>query len=174
MAFRTLDWFENPLGSVLAAAVASLDPRELRTVALLDLGTPLAAEEVEGSVRSYRGVPIHLEGSLVMAVFATPFEGVRCALDLAGHADPSRLRARGALHDGLMSDRQSDFVERIPRMTAELADLADEGQLLITDAVEEGMRQDRTVDRTHLGRVRLLDQVVVVFEVRSAQEGSSG
>jgi class 3 adenylate cyclase len=166
MTLGPLEWLTNPLGSLLAATVAGLDPRELRTVALIDLGAPLPAETTEQLIRSCRGVPVHLEGSLVMGVFATPLEGVRCSLELVERGGPAGRRHRGALHDGLMSDGRSDFVETTSRLAAELADLADEGQLLITDAVEEGMRHDRTVDLTHVGRVQLAGQVVVVYEVR--------
>lgn len=161
----------DPLGSLLAAAVAGLDPRELRTVALIELGAPLPAETTEQLIRSYRGVPVHLEGSLVMAVFATPLEGVRCALELAELADPGRGRVTGALHDGLMSDDTSDdFVEPVSDTAAELADLASPGQLLMTGAVRDGMPNDPRIDLTHLGTTRLLGQMMEVLEVRRLDE----
>ena len=171
MTLGPLEWFTNPLGSLLAAIVAGLDPRELRTVALIDLGAPPAAETTERLIRSCRGVPLHLEGSLMMAVFATPLEGVRCALELAELAEPGRGRVTGALHDGLMSDATSDdFVEAVSRTAAELADLASPGQLLVTGAVRDGMPDDPRIDLSHLGTTRLLGQMMEVIEVRRVDE----
>ena len=166
-----LEWVTNPLGSLLAAAVAGLDPRELRTVALIDLGAPSPPAMTERLIRSYRGVLVHLEGWLVMAVFATPLEGVRCALELAELADPGPRRLTGAIHDGLMSDDTSDdLVEPVSRTAAELADLASPGQLLITGAVRDGMPDDPRIDLTYLGTSRLLGQMMEVLEVRRIDE----
>jgi hypothetical protein len=166
MPFSDLDILTEPVGRLLSAIVGGLDPRELRTIAVLDIGAPLPDEVLDSLIRSFRGVRLHTEGSVVIGVFATPLEGVRCALDLAERADPDRGRVTGALHDGLMWDSRSDFVEPVSRTAAELADLAGAGQLLITGAVQDAMTFDRRIDTTYVGSSTLQGQNTAVFEVR--------
>jgi class 3 adenylate cyclase len=165
MALVDLDFLAEPLGHALSKVVGALDPRVPRTVAVLDLGLPVD-DEVAQLVRSFRGVVLHSEGDVLVAVFATPMEGVRCVLELSDRSRERDRWARGAMHDGLMSDRTSDFVEHVSRAAAELGDLTTSGQLLITGAVLDGLMSDDRIDATFLESIALDGQVTAVYEVR--------
>ncbi len=167
MPFSDLDILSEPISFVLSKVVGALDPREPRTVGVLDLGLDVD-DEVEPLVRSFRGAVLLAQGSVLVMVVATPFEGVRCALELM---ERSRLRdrsARGALHDGPMSDRRSDLVEQVTRVATELGDLAASGQVLITSAVLDGVMHDDRVEAAFLETLRLGGQATPVYEVRAA------
>ena len=171
MPFSALEIVAEPVGHLLSAVVGRLDPREPRTVAVVGIEPRLPDDESERLIRSFRGVRLFSEGWILIAVFATPLEGVRCALTLAETGDPERGRVTGALHDGLMWDSRSDFVEPVSRVVAELADLAELGQLLITGAVHDGMTADRTIDMAYVGSSTLQGQMTPVFEVRRVARG---
>lgn len=166
MAFVDLDILTNPVGGALSHVVGALDRRVPRTVAVLDLGLPVD-DNVEPLVRSFRGVTLCSEGDILVAVFATPMEGVRCALELS---DRSRARdrwTRGALHDGLMSDRtDDDLVEHVTRVAAELGDLTTSGQLLITEAVLDGILTDDRIEAVFLETIDLDGQATAAYEIR--------
>jgi class 3 adenylate cyclase len=165
--FSDLDALSEPVSYLLSKVVAVFDPRDPRTVGAVDLGLDVD-DEAESLVGSFRGSVVHAEGSALLAVFATPVEGVRCALELS---ERSWLRARsagGGLHSGLMSERRHDLAEHVTRAAAQLADLAVPGQLLITGAVMDGVISDDRIEAVFVETVPLDGQVMGVFEARRA------
>ena len=166
MAFVDLGILTDPVGHALSHVVGALDPRVPRTVAALDLGLPVD-DDVEPLVRSFRGITLCSEGDILVAVFATPMEGVRCALRLSDRSRAKDRWTRGALHDGLMSDRTNDdLVEHVTRVAAELGDLTTSGQLLITEAVLDGIMTADRIEAAFQETVALDGQATAVYEIR--------
>jgi class 3 adenylate cyclase len=162
----------HPIAFALSHVVAALDPREPRTVGLLDLGVDVD-DEVRSLVRSSRGVVLHAEGTMLAIVVATPFEAVRCALELADRSAARDRAVRGGLHDGLMSDRRDDLTEDVTRVAAELADLAAPAQILVTAAVLDGMGPADEIEADLLRQTVLNGQAMWVAAVRRPSDGPS-
>jgi len=165
--FTDLDGLSDPVSYALSKIVAVFDPREPRTVGAVDLGLEVD-DGAEALVGSFRGVTLHAEGSALLAVFATPAEGVRCALELSERSWHDARSASGGLHSGLMSERRHDLAEHVTRAAAQLADLAVPGQLLITGAVMDGVIGDDRIEAVFVDTVALDGQAMGVFDARRA------
>jgi predicted ATPase/class 3 adenylate cyclase len=124
-------------------------------------------EIVRGCVAAFRGTLVKHrgEGDSAFAVFDSPADAVRCALDVQRALErepwPSsmRLRVRAAVHQGMCEVRDDDYFGTTVNRAARIRAAAHGGQVLLSDAVAAGVA-DHLPDSASLldlGRHRLKD-----------------
>ena len=165
-----VDLFEYPLSRLLGALFVGLDPQETYSVALLEIEPDLPEGVVEQTVSAHRGACHRIAASVVMGVFGgMPNDAVHCSTALGERARVHGGTVRGAIHRGLMRDRVSDFVEYVPRVTAELAELAVPGQVLLTNAVLDSLTDGAGGETAFVGMIAVRGSMLGVFELRPAE-----
>ncbi len=85
-----------------------------------------------------------------------------CPTDRARRTD-----GRAARCTTVMSERTSDdLVEHVTRVAAELGDVTTSGQLLVTEAVLDGIMTDDRIEAVFLETIALDGQATAVYEIR--------
>ncbi|HLM16350.1 MAG TPA: adenylate/guanylate cyclase domain-containing protein, partial [Acidimicrobiia bacterium] len=135
---------------------------------------PLLAQHdsaLRGAVESNGGRVVKSTGDGVHAVFRSPRDGVRAALDgqralaEADWGDDIRLRVRMGVHAGEAAERDGDWYGTEVNRAARVMSVAHGGQVVCTRIVEELVRDD--FDLVDLGehRLRDLQSSVHLFQV---------
>jgi predicted ATPase/class 3 adenylate cyclase len=117
------------------------------------------------AVESHRGIVVKMTGDGVHAAFDDAVDALAAAMDLQqALGDPTvtngvALRVRCGLHAGMVEHRDNDFFGPPLNRAARIMSAAHGGQVLLSQAVVDGMRErlPAAVSLRDLGRVRLKD-----------------
>jgi class 3 adenylate cyclase len=166
MLADVVELFSSPLSRLLGAVFGGLDPQETYSVAVLEIEPGLPEGAIEQTVSAHRGACHRLATSVVMGVFGgMPNDAVRCATALDAQAREHGGTVRGAIHRGLMRDRVSDFVEHVPKVAAELAELALPGQILLTNTVLDPLTDGAGAETAFVDLIVVRGSMLGVFEL---------
>ena len=117
------------------------------------------------AVESRRGTVVKMTGDGMHAAFDDAFDALAATVDLQqALADPActngiALHVRCGLHAGVVERRDNDFFGSPVNRAARIMSAAHGGQVLLSQAVVDGMRQilPAAISLRDLGRVRLKD-----------------
>jgi class 3 adenylate cyclase len=93
--------------------------------------------EVRRRVRRFRGRVLVVAGDGMVAAFASPMAGVRCAVEIHRATRRLGLDVRAGLHAGECERRGRRIGGLVFHIGARLAHLAEAGEVLVSDAVKD-------------------------------------
>jgi class 3 adenylate cyclase len=110
---------------------------------------------------SYEGSVVKSQGDGFMLAFSSAHAAVRCAMEVerafAEHPpdSPEAIKVRIGAHSGFVIAEADDFYGRNVVLAARIADEADGGEILVSEATKEYTESDPTLTFEHRGNLRL-------------------
>ncbi|PQD99492.1 adenylate/guanylate cyclase domain-containing protein [Mycobacterium sp. EPG1] len=127
---------------------------------------------VRRSVDRHGGHVVKSQGDGFMVAFAQPEPAVRCGLDIQRslHRRPGDIRVRIGIHTGKSVLRGDDVFGRNVAMAARVAGQADGGEILLSSAVYEAVREceDLEFDGERDAELKGFSGTHTLYPVRSA------
>jgi class 3 adenylate cyclase len=110
---------------------------------------------------AHEGNVVKSQGDGFMLAFASAHAALRCAIDVervfAEHPpdSPEAIRIRMGAHSGFVIAEADDFYGRNVVLAARIADQADGGEILVSEATKQYTEADPTLRFEHRGEFRL-------------------